>query len=343
MTDKPDRRKLAPPSDAKTVTALTAKAGISLFPGGEYLSDLMFSRLDQLRESHRKKQEERLELFYSELLNSDAGMDEQVAAAMVDDRDFHALLQAALNEIEEEKTGSYAVLARSIAVGRVEQSWRRHYILALRDLSEFDLDLMRRAYVARRHELVPGYGGGRVSESEFFEPSNNNVNKRTIAISSLVTRGFVQNKKLSDVGEGFIAACTSTIKLTPAGMGFRVWSNRQISIVTYELDVPEIASLAERVGSKLHTLGVKSSIFALRDRDIQQVRAFTTDSILLIGKHIDRVREHAAVLDRLSKKCPFILVFVDTPPQSLPSEITVRSISSSVEIDDIVQCLNVPC
>ena len=140
---KPSRSKeAAQPSEGRAVVPVVAKVlaeipGIPLVgPLVGSLFDLLKERTERLRASIQREQEERLAKFYGDMIDGESpALDEQVAQAMLNDKDFHAIVRACLADIEAEKTEAYASMARSFATHAVEKQWRRHFILALRDLS----------------------------------------------------------------------------------------------------------------------------------------------------------------------------------------------------------------
>lgn len=113
MTDAHDKPNRTPgparDSEARVITPIVGKVvaelpGIPLVgPLAGALLDLFKERKDRARESIKREADARLTTFFNEMLHADATVDEQVAQAMLDDADFHALLRACVadNRVRE--------------------------------------------------------------------------------------------------------------------------------------------------------------------------------------------------------------------------------------------------
>ena len=286
MNKKPDRTqgKKPPPSSARTVAGIALKGAVELIPGGSILTDLVKARREELRAAMQAEGEKRLDAFYSAMLNTDATMEEAVARAMLDDADFHALLRACVAEIEAEKVVAYAALARAIATGAVETEWRRHFVLALRDLSADELTCMRQALVAREHKLIPAQGPS-MGQDRFLSPGRPGTHQ-AIMVGNLVARGFVHESKLSDLGAKFANACWRAEDLTPHSIGFREWSGHNVAIVSYEIGDRRQDELARNLEDALRAICVKSFTAAVMRDNHQQARMNATLAVLLVGSSL---------------------------------------------------------
>lgn len=327
MTDKPNRSVTPPPSDLEKLGDVSLKGALSLFKGGSYLYDLIKLRKDTMREAVRKKDEETLDAFFADLLDGNTAIDPAQADALIDDRDFHSLLRACVADIEAEKGEAYSALAKSIAVGSVHNDWKRHFILSLKEISLKELEKLRTALVAKQFNLVPqsSIGGSTTQESEFLktgEPGS----FQSIAIQNLTNRGFVHNSKLSTTGETFIRACTSPAKLTPAAIGYKVWSGQNVAIISYELGDDRIAKLTEDVGNALWSYQIKSSTVAITKSSQQQLRMFSTQGVLLLGSGIRGLVDHVQALCDFASKVPLVVVQLSDKCPPLPPEIKVSKV-----------------
>lgn len=300
-------------SEGRVIVPILAKAvaeasGIPLVgPLAGALADLLKERTERLREAMHREQEERLAKFYLQVLNGDTAMDETVARAMLDDADFHALMKACVADLEAEKTDAYATMARSIASGLVEKDWRRHFILALRDLAAEEIEILRRACIAKHHDLIPQQGGS-IDESHFLELDAAPGTQKAIALANLGSKGFVHGGKLATVGEKFTKACWKPTQLTPSAINFRSWSGHNIAIVSYELHVPSVVAFAMLLENELRKAGAKSHTIALTRDNAQHVRLFSTMAVFLSGAATSQLQANLLHLLNLSTKIPMLVV-----------------------------------
>lgn len=326
MNDKPNRTLRASSSPVAVVAGIGAKAALEALPGGTALFDLLKARRDEMSAGMRAESERRLDAFYTSMLDADRTLDEQQARALLDDADFHALLRACVADIEAEKVGAYAALARGIATGTVAQQNRRHFILSLRDLSAHELALLRKAFVARSHKLMPDQGSGVVEEREFVSPGQPG-SFRSIHVSNLTSRGFVHDGRLSPLGAGFAQAVWRSHELTPESLGYLTWSGHNVAIINNEIGSPRVDQVAYALTEGLRRRRSKSSIVAVT-RDTQpQVRLFATRAVLLVGDEGSRLADHIQALSALLAKIPTVALLA-TPTAAVPGGLNVLGVVS---------------
>lgn len=340
---KPDRTQgKKPRSQNGTVAEIGLKGAINALPGGSVLTDLIKARREELSEAMRCEGEKRLDAFYSAMLSADVTMKEAVARAMLDDTDFHALLRACLADIESEKVTAYAALARKIATGAVPKEWRRHFVLALRDLSADELACMRKACVAREHKLIPAQGPS-MGEDHFLSPGRPGT-RQSIMIGNLVARGFAHEGKLSDLGVKFTKACWRAEDLTAGSIGYREWSGHNVAIVSYEIGDRRQDELARNLEDALRATCVKSFTLAVMRDNHQQVRMNATLAVLLVGNKIERIETYAEPLKAFAAKVP-MLVVTSAPDSQLPGglrtfgEITAANRTDTEVVSEVCRAL----
>lgn len=330
MSDKPNRAKEEDPSDSAILWDLSLKGALGIVPGGSYLYDLLKLRKDTIRDAVRKKDEETLDAFFSELLGGESPLDPSIVDALIDDRDFHSLVRACIADIETEKREAYAALARSISCGRVSSDWKRHFILSLKDISLKEVECMRSAFVAKHFQLVPkGVDGTVVQETDFLQAGQPG-SYQSIAVSNLVARGFVHEGKLSSTGEGFVTACSKDIRLTPSALGYKEWSSQHIAIISYELGDSFISSRASELEGALRDYQIKTSIISITRDSQQKARIFSTQGVLLLGQQTEAIEEHVKALAEYASRVPLILIKMADQCRSLPPEIPI---SNAIDFD----------
>lgn len=324
MTDKPNRTPEKPDSDYLRLAATTAKGVVEFAPGGSYLVDLLKLRKELARDAVRKKDEETLDAFFSDLFDGTTALEPSIADAMFDDRDFHTLLRACIADIEAEKREAYAALARSIATRKVSGDWNRHFIFSLKDMSLKEVEYLRAAYVAKHFRLVPKNPaeGSTIQESDFLKPGQPG-SFQSISINRLKTGGFVHGSKLSPTGESFVKACTKHLNLSPAALGYKEWSNQNVAIISYELGDHRVGSQTMDIEGVLRNFQIKSTTVAISRNNLPQARMLTTQGILLLDQQSTGLDEHALALSEYASKVPLIVVEMSEQSARLPPNVAV--------------------
>jgi hypothetical protein len=245
------------------VSDVLFKAGISLSSGGNpaavALYDITKIGMGRLRDYVNSRNEERISSFYKNFLYKENDiLCDEVINANIKEADFHALLQACLSDIENEKTIPYAHLMRSIALGKVNISLRRHYITSLNDISWGDLDLLRRAYVLSKHPIIPEEGAGCLAVESILDGYDIGSLEH-LSVVNLTAKGFINGAKLSELGEKFVESCSISDELQPFNYGYSVWSklNLIIFFLSHHDDDDELSKLLKEIQKILREKHIK--------------------------------------------------------------------------------------
>lgn len=183
-----------------------------------------------------KRSEERYREFIRAALEGEVFPENAEAMAS---EDFLAMLRALEMDIEAEKATVYGRLACSIATGKTVGHLKRQFIKALSDLSFDQVELLRRAFIAERHQVFPGTGGGSLDPKGFLGlHSKSNINRSTFE-----RWGLLEENGLSVAGHRFVEACFTSEELQPSSVSFREWAKGRIHIVCNEMDTPSCYSL----------------------------------------------------------------------------------------------------
>lgn len=293
------------------------------------LADLIKEHISRTSEAMRREQEERLADFYAEMFDAEAAMDERVAAVMVDDKDFHALLRACVADIEAEKVRAYASLARGIASGSVEKQWRRHFLLSLRDLAANELECLRRALVASTNQLMPAQGPS-IGQEDFLRAGKPGT-PQSIWMGNLAARGFIHDEKLSPAGEAFARACYRPKDLTPESISFRTWSGHNVAIINYEIGEPPLSRFCDKLQDALRAIGVKSTVMAVQRDNYERARVFFTMAMVVAREGTRGVQANIPAISGFAAKVPTMLVHFGNLPELADVPLFDRIDASSME------------
>lgn len=291
------------------IVEIVGKVGLSVVPIPPLVSEVAKLGLEKIFGYVRQRDEQRILEFYRAFLYRDEHPSEDILNAEIEESNFHALLNACVSDIEEEKTVPYANLTRSIALGFVESELRRHFILSLKDLSWEELDLLRRIYVVTKFSVIPKRGTD-FDLTDVLEYPPSQISK-TLAVTSLKTKGMLENDKISFAGESFITACSDGDDLIPASYGYSVWSDYRCLILQLA-DRKFDKSLSETLASSLrlnrinsYTAMIVGDLTGRRDDALSRLRY--NCCVILFGAEYEIGPKLQEVISEVSAHCPVVL------------------------------------
>ena len=208
--------------------AIAAKAGIGLLPGGGLLT-AGYEGLQLLSKEAAAQMERRSQKRYEEFIRSvfAAEVTPEVTEHLTAD-DYSALLSGCMADMENEKASYYGRMAAAIGRGEVKGTVRRLLIITLSQLSEQQLQMLRKSYVASRYDLKPGQGNGRIDPVDILSLSDP-VQKHEYA--ELLARSLYLEGKLTTLGEALVRACFDAVDLLPTAIGYRAWYSKVVDII----------------------------------------------------------------------------------------------------------------
>lgn len=326
---------------AGTVIKLVDLAAKLYLPGA--LSEPTSYALDHLREYLQKRGEERLQEFHSRLLEAEDGIPLSEEAE-ISEADYHALLNACLADIEDEKTVAFAYLAKSIAKGKIHKDYRRHFILALRDLSFDQLDFLRKLYVVSKYPIPPKEGpGNRTVKSELANLRAGTV--ADLAFTALHSRGFLTREGLTDIGNSFVTEITPDEFLQPGAYDLETWSGAKCQVISALRNNAAEIKIISAIQNKLRNEMVESrSIICLGgiNARLSQTRLFSNCGILLTDESLELTEEQEHYLRDLTSKVPYVQVLIGKNLKEKPyGELVYFTEGSpqSSELDSMINAL----
>lgn len=167
----------------------------------------------------QKRNTERIIKFHREMLYKNDALDQKTLESELSAADFHALLDACVSDIEEEKTTPYASLTRSIALGLVPLNYRRHFIHSMKELAFEHLDILRAAYTMTKYSCISQDGKLASTRNYFPRLQTNSITK--LSLKALLERGLISEAALTPLGVCFIEACYSPEDLAPENFDYK--------------------------------------------------------------------------------------------------------------------------
>lgn len=332
---------------------LGAKFGLSFIPGASDAYELAKLGVTQAQAYVKQKQNQRIEDFHHMLLKQDEHWNQDMADAYINAADYHLLLSACVQDLEDEKTELYATLTKNAALRRITPQDIRFFTLSLRELSLNDVKEMQVAYIASKYPLIPSSGSGNYKKDLSLDRApDHQIYGRKL----MEQRGFVKDKILSNYGERFIAACHLPDQLTPSAIGMKEWKNPNfpLLLLCYETEDPYIMTFSDRLSENLRKKGYKTTglipIIQERALPITQYSLLIfkdkPESIVKYIHFIEKTLKKGSIALQLSKDFPMMLEPVrhlfthvfsfDNPDPRQAADIATQQISVDETTDEPV-------
>lgn len=278
---------------------LGAKIALSFIPGASTAYELAKLGVTQAQAYVEQKQNQRIVDFHAMLIKQDEHWNQDMADACIEAADYHLLLSACVQDLEDEKTELYAALAKNAALRRITPQDIRFFTLSLRELSLNDVKEMQVAYIASKYPLIPPSGAGNYKKDLSLErASDHQVYGRKL----MEQRGFVKDEILSGYGERFIAACHLPDQLIPGAIGMKEWKNPNspLLLLCYEIGDTYITTFSERLSQNLRTQGYATTGLAAITRE--KAIPFIRYSLLIFKDKPESIVEHIRFIEKTLKK-----------------------------------------
>ncbi|GKW11378.1 hypothetical protein PEC301899_16600 [Pectobacterium carotovorum subsp. carotovorum] len=319
-----------------------ANLALSFVPGGNAVYELIKLGVKQAKRYVTERQEKRIADFHSVLLKPSITGDIELSDAYIEVADYHALLNACLQDIEDEKTELYATLARNAVLRKISSRDLRFFCISLKEITFSDLEEMRVAYIASNFNIVPPVGAGRFEKS--LSPDQSSLG---LAYSRklMELRGFVEDGKINHYGENFVQTCYPNEKLLPESIQMSEWKNTgsPILMLSYELDDPDVLRLHIHLSELLRSRGFKTTALYAPTRKITNL-TLVKSSILIFKNNPERIINNIKHIGVLTDKGCIAVQMSDDYPIVLETlremfEIVVN-INGNDPLTGAVQVLN---
>ncbi|WP_339450215.1 hypothetical protein [Pseudomonas sp. EA_5y_Pfl2_R50] len=261
-----------------------------LIPGLKDVADVAKRLIELLEE----KKNERIELFCQELMicNETAETNKNFDNAGYE-IEFGDLLQACMNDSDSGKAKAYAQLTISLRYGELDRETRRHFVLALKQLTFGDIELLRYAEIASEHEVMPQHGNTVLSQGNIFNVKNMSP-IQALSINTLQQLGLTSGRGITQLGQAFTRAIYRKDSLTPDSMNLNVWQS------------PPIALLSTATKNKLHNeiidefrkIRVRCNKINIEDFSPEKQNLPQYKAIVLCGTYDNAIYSHTQAVAR---------------------------------------------
>lgn len=229
--------------------------------------------------------------------------------------DLLAMLRALDQDIEAEKATLYGRLACAIAKGRVDHDLKRHFIKGLSELSCSQVELLRKALIAERYEVLPGQGSGNLDPNAFLGVgSSNSIDRLTFE-----RWGMLDGQGMSPLGRQFVDVCFTAEELVPEAVGFKVWARGMIHLACNEFESAGCNLFLNRLSEEAHRSGVRVQKSAARQGKSNRPLHSGGIMVVVVTDDPDRlIRDQETVEHALLGRAQKVVAMTN-PTAALPS------------------------
>lgn len=256
--------------------SVAAKAGIGLLPGGGLLT-AGYEGLQLLSKQAAIHMERRTEKRYEEFIKNvfEGEVSPDVTQHLTAD-DYTALLSGCMTDMENEKAKYYGRLAAAVGRGEIKSNSRRFMIITLSQLSELQLQMLRKSFIASQFSLRPSRGSGEVDAIQILQIGDP---IQSHEYSDLVSRSLYVAEKLSELAKDLVRACFDPQELQPAAIGHLAWYPGIVDIIFDSNQIGLIHSLTEACWAS----AIHSSNRGIHIIDRPVLANFASPRVMIVG------------------------------------------------------------
>ncbi|WP_413741889.1 hypothetical protein ACL2XO_26190 [Sodalis sp. RH15] len=288
-------------TNLKTTISKVADVGtnfaLSFVPGASSVYELAKLGVNQARDYIQQKHEKRISDFHMMLLKPDAEWDERTKNVCIEAVDYHLLLNACIQDLEDEKTELYATLARNAAYKTLQSNDIRFFSISLSEMTFHSMEEMRLAYIALNYHLIPPSGSGRFKKSLSITDA---LSEESYGRRMMELRGFVSEGKINSFGQRFIKACYPSDKLKPDSVRICEWKNPNspLLMISYDLDDSFVSSFSMHLTRELRNIGFRTTPLCAINRR-PTLLSPTSRSILIFKNRPERIIENQRFIEKI--------------------------------------------
>ncbi|MEZ9297676.1 hypothetical protein AB4168_04140 [Vibrio splendidus] len=306
------------------------KEGVNtLLPGSSLVYEVGKLAVQHGKQYFTDRTEQRLYDFHIGIIQDETADEanlESILKKSFDLDEYHAVLNACVQDIENEKTEIYSDLMKSLMVKGIATRYRRFFITVTKQLTFVEIELIRNLYINANYDMMT-VGG--TSQQVTSMLSSQDI-MTDITIRTLVSYGLVTDdrKGMTNLGKLYAEALFEQNKLTPDSINRQEYTNINIAILNYMISDKTHDQVSRHLQDSLWSHGVKSSILALNRHSVRQAPLLFNAGVLILSdveydeKHFDK----RAIAEFASK----VPVF---PLNIMPNAVNIADLGLKSPID----------
>lgn len=307
------------------------KLALDLVPGAgtaKALYELIKAVSDDVGKYQEQRNEKRAEKFHQGLL----GGTPTLIGGFLDVDDYHALLKICLNDIEGGKSKIYGQFARSIAAGKVNVKYKKYLIVVLSQLTNQQLDKLRRGWIATNYTLVPPSGSGSITPKKFLLGDESEIMDE-MDHESLSVKKLVKEGALSKLGSELVEGCFRSDQLLPESIKETSWVGGALDVITAESKHHSTLEYLNRLLSLLHAGLIKANVYSPLNNFVQSEHLEVLPFCVVLIRDITLFKENLDAVRGMVGGRDTILAFIGKADKGIVKLFSVCDVLECSESD----------
>lgn len=229
--------------------------------------------------------EQRLYAFHMRLIQGESTNEDEVVDILekpFDLDEYHALLDACVHDIENEKADIYSDLMKALLLSEITKEHRRFFITITKQLTYAELSFLRKVYINQHFDMMT-VGGVPSQIASILNPKDTMT---AITIRKLISYGLVADDKkgLTDLGNSYVTALFKHDELTPQSIKKPAFTGLNIAIISYKIGDEHHDRVADYLQDALWHHNIKAGIFALQgQKSLTLPHVFFNAGVLILA------------------------------------------------------------
>lgn len=323
-------------ADILVGTGIAIQAG----PAGKLTYEISKLLVGYAQEFIKERNDERLNHFHRTLITGDLEEEEvkEFLEKDIDLEEYYTLLRAAIQDDEDQKTYYYAELLRKLALGQVPIEYKLYLMKIVKELTSFEIDLIRKIYIYKKFDLIPNHGPSEQVSSLF---SNKSLEMK-LATDNLVRVGLLEREKQELKPTNIMVSAANIFfksnDLTPASINREIWRSEHVLVVAPQGD--KYLAFSEKIQLLLRDNRFKPGPILLFHSEFSRKFSLMNISILILigGRTMHGGFSSLEEMDDLAKT-------IQIPPSVKVIKVIVKiddlpfdNFLPSVQADKVVNC-----
>lgn len=301
----------------------------TLLPGSSLVYEVGKLAVQHTKQYFTDRTEQRLRDFHMGIVqgevNDEANL-ESILKKSFNLNEYHAVLNACVQDIENEKTEIYSGLMKSLMIKDITTRHRRFFITVTKLLTFTEIEFIRNLYINANYDLMTAGGT--------YQQLSSMLTKRDaltdITIRTLVSYGLVTDdrKKMTSLGKLYAEALFDENKLTAKSINRQEYTNINVAILNYMISDKTHDRVSNYLHDSLWNHGVKSQILALNGRSVRQAPlSFNAGVLILSDVEYDEKHFDKRAIAEFASKVPVI------PLNVKPNKLNISALGLQDPID----------
>ena len=271
---------------------ILGKEALSFLPGGGLVYELLKIICTHGSQFYNDRREARLREFYRALLDDLKEQDfREFIKKPFSPEDYYTLLSNAIQDDEEAKVTIYSKIFKALIKKSIPDKYKLHFIKSVRELTCYDIQLIREIYIRAKYEFIEEGEGKPVYQVQELLTTDDPI--KNISIQTIVRLGFITSQKVDlDVTKYTGLMPTELLdilaniifdpqELTPESIGKEAWEKfPRIPIIAS--DISKHQDVLNLLANSLRKVKIKFSLITMPESQQLNLSFFSLPKVIIL-------------------------------------------------------------